>query len=107
VTAKGKGHWSGRRVELNAMTSGQLVEWIERKLTEHGVKKLVPRADTLAQAYQRATRLARIQELLDAPDENPATVPPDLGERVAAVLAQHPECSWDDAIWDLIPRAPS
>jgi hypothetical protein len=29
-----------RRVELNAMTSDQLVAFLERKLTEHGVKKI-------------------------------------------------------------------
>ncbi|MGZ3308354.1 MAG: hypothetical protein ACXU8R_07530, partial [Xanthobacteraceae bacterium] len=31
-----------RRVELNAMTSAQLLAFVERKLTEHRVKKIVP-----------------------------------------------------------------
>ena len=33
-----------RRVELNAFTSGQLIEWIEAKLVEHSVAKVIPEA---------------------------------------------------------------
>jgi len=32
----------GRRVELNAFTSPQFIEWIERKLTKHLPKRLIP-----------------------------------------------------------------
>ena len=39
-----------RRVELNAFTSDQLIEWIEEKLDEHGVEKVVPEEETLAKA---------------------------------------------------------
>src|SRR5690349_15106882 len=38
------------RVELNAFTSDRLVEWIEGKLDEHGVEKVVPGPDVLLQA---------------------------------------------------------
>ena len=38
-----------RRVELNAMTSDRLIACIEAKLGQHGVKKIVPDAETLAQ----------------------------------------------------------
>ena len=37
-----------QRVELNAFASDELVAWIERKLLEHGVAKVVPDADALA-----------------------------------------------------------
>jgi hypothetical protein len=35
--------------ELNAMASDQFIEWLERKLTEHGIKKVIPDDDVLAQ----------------------------------------------------------
>jgi hypothetical protein len=37
----------GHRVELNAMPSDVFIRFLERKLTEHGVRKLVPDADVL------------------------------------------------------------
>ena len=48
-----------RRVELNAFASDALVAWIERKLEEHGVAKIVPDDDTLANAYRRMRRQSR------------------------------------------------
>ena len=41
----------GQRVELNAFTSEQLIEWLELKLAEHNIAKVVPDAQTLAKAY--------------------------------------------------------
>jgi len=41
-----------RRVELNAMTSWQLLDFVERKLKEHGVDKLVP-DDTILERHAR------------------------------------------------------
>ena len=46
--------WRGRRVELNAMMSHELIAWLEGKLREHGVEKVVPDAETLGAAYRRA-----------------------------------------------------
>ena len=43
VSAKtGKTTWSGRRVESNEPTNDQLLGFIERKLTEAGVSKVIP-----------------------------------------------------------------
>lgn len=36
-----------KRVELNAMTSSQMIEFIESKLAEHGVEKVIPGQDVL------------------------------------------------------------
>jgi hypothetical protein len=36
---------STRRVELNAMTSPQFIAFVERKLRENGVAKIVPEQD--------------------------------------------------------------
>ena len=46
-------HWPyyrGRRVELNAFASDQLVAWIEQKLRATGVKKIIPGDEVLHSA---------------------------------------------------------
>jgi hypothetical protein len=47
----------GARVELNAFTSDRLVHWIEAKLQQHGIQKVVPDDETLQAAYRRAMAL--------------------------------------------------
>src|SRR3954447_24778524 len=49
------------RVELNAFASDQLVAWIEGKLDEHGVAKVVPRDEVIRQAARGFAR-----DLIDA-----------------------------------------
>jgi len=104
VRAEGVG-WTGERVELNAMTSPQLVEWLEGKLAAHGVAKLVPERAVLANAYRRALRLAAVQRAIDetnaAEAEKKIPVPRDIGARVRAVLAERPAMSWDAALWEV------
>src|SRR5262245_26122610 len=59
--------WRGERVELNAMSSAQFITFLERKLEEHGVRKVVPDRKRLEKAFRRATEIALlnrgIQEL--------------------------------------------
>jgi hypothetical protein len=57
-----------QRVELNAMTSEQLVAFIERKLAEQGVKKIVPAKETLDEAYRLFERGRRGADQLVAAD---------------------------------------
>lgn len=58
--------WHGNRVELNALTSEQFVRLIERKLDEHGVKKVIPDSDTyLEAAYRRSFILQKMQKRID------------------------------------------
>ena len=45
-----------QRVELNAMTSDQMVAWLEEVLTEAGCGKVVPDAAMLKQAWRRTVR---------------------------------------------------
>src|SRR5262249_38609794 len=45
VQKGGPGAWVGERVELNALTSPQWVEMVERKLTAAGVKKVIPETE--------------------------------------------------------------
>src|SRR5262249_49445180 len=49
-----------QRIELNALASDELVDFIEQKLGQVGIKKIVPGKDRLAEAYQLFARGARI-----------------------------------------------
>jgi hypothetical protein len=51
---------STRRVELNAMTSPQFVEFVENKLQQNGVAKIVPGQSLLAEVYASMTRGRRL-----------------------------------------------
>lgn len=43
------------RVELNAMTTPQFIEWLERKMAEHGVGKVIPHDHTLEEQLKKDT----------------------------------------------------
>ena len=49
-----------RRVELNALTTEQLVELVEGALAEHGIGKVIPDAKDLAAAWRAAKAHAEI-----------------------------------------------
>jgi len=99
---EGAGPNQGQRVELNAMTSRQFIDLIERKLAAHGVKKIVPEKGQLEKAYRLFVRNARVKEVveaaIDAMTETPIEVPADLDEQVHEVLEEHPALSWDKAV---------
>jgi hypothetical protein len=54
-----------RRVELNALTSDQLVAFIEGKLKKHAIKKLVPPADLLGDAYRLFVNNKRLERIVE------------------------------------------
>jgi hypothetical protein len=92
---------STRRVELNAMTSPQFVAFVERKLTEEGVAKIVPDQELLAEVYagiERGRRLEEAVEELDEIDMDDCKPPKDLEQRVRKILEKHPAMRWDAAI---------
>lgn len=97
-----------RRVELNAFTSNDFIEWIESKLTERGVKKVVPDDDRLEEAFRRAAKVSffngHIDDIEDAADEHAENIaiPDDLGERVRKGLKRDPHLPWDDVIAELV-----
>jgi hypothetical protein len=100
--------WTGQRVELNAMTSDQFIGWLERKLGEAGVQKVVPDQPALANAYRRAVRQQRVQEAIDEAvdriaqeDENDISIPDDLQEHIREQLKGTAKC-WDQVLWDLV-----
>ncbi|MEX1228804.1 MAG: hypothetical protein WEB58_01110 [Planctomycetaceae bacterium] len=93
----------GQRVELNAFTSGDLVSFLEAKLTGCGVKKIVPAAETLEAAYRRALKDEFIRERFDelklkADACVAAARIPGLQRRVAKTLKDNPSLPWDEAV---------
>jgi len=52
-------------VELNAMTSDQLVTFVERKLEHHGIKKVIPDEEELAGAYRLFARSDVVEQIVE------------------------------------------
>ena len=50
------------RVGLNALASDELVAWIEGKLEENGVRKVMPDQEMLAEAYRRQRQSVYLKE---------------------------------------------
>jgi len=94
--------YRGERVELNAMTARQFLDWLEAKLAEHDVAKVVPGDAVLAETYDHARRLAGAERAarraLDALPAGTTPTPADLAGRVRDALAAEPELSWDAAV---------
>ncbi|MFH0796627.1 MAG: hypothetical protein V2A65_06155 [Candidatus Omnitrophota bacterium] len=103
--------WSGQRVELNAMTSEQLIEWLKKKLSEVGVKKYIPEDDdALRLAYKRARFLCRVRDKIQEIENEESSkedgkVPEILREQVTKALQEHPGKSWDQTVWDIAEEA--
>jgi hypothetical protein len=57
--------FQSNRVELNAMTSPQLIEWLDDKMAEHSSGKLIPPATVIADRYENDVRVAVRQEIQD------------------------------------------
>jgi hypothetical protein len=90
------------RVELNAMTSDALIEMIEGKLQAYGLKKVVPDDDLLGRAYRAFHHsqqlLEKFEEIKDEFEDPEIEVPTNLKEQVRAILDEHEDLRWDDAI---------
>jgi hypothetical protein len=98
----GLNRWKGERVELNAMTSQQFIDWLEAKFRALGVTKVIPDRTTLRHAYQRSVLYARInqvaKQLTGQARQAEVEVPPDIEKRVAKLLRENPLISWDMAL---------
>jgi hypothetical protein len=92
-----------QRVELNAMTSRQLVDFVEAKLDEHDIGKVVPDKTKLDDAYRlfvhgREAKKIVDRELAKLNGGSLVQVPDDLAERVAKILEEFPATRWDKAV---------
>ena len=102
------GGWTGKRVELNAMTSPQFVAWLEAKLIQVGAKKVVPNRQTLDKAYRRLVHIKQAQDAIDAAmqrleTEAPPPPPCDLAQQIRRRIDGTPK-AWDEALWDLVKK---
>ena len=100
-----------RRVELNAMTSPQLVEFVEVQLALQGVTKLIP-SDNILEKHarhlieQRLARDALEQLRMDFAEKAKATeLPGELRARLEARLAKDPREPWDVSLAAVISHA--
>jgi len=92
------------------MTSRQLVDFVEAKVEERGVKKVLPDRDTLTKHSRRIieqtlTRKALAEMAAEIAQQAENTeLPADLAERVRRLLEERPEMSWDQAVAQILER---
>ena len=91
-------YWTGQRIELNAMTSDQFMGWLERKLEENGVSKVIPDQEMLDAAFKRAAFIEQVNNVIKTIFPSELYAPDDLKERVAKIMAISPEIPWEDAV---------
>ena len=96
------------RVELNALTSDQLIAMIERKLKDHGIKKVIPDDDLLRETYLAFHASNELRDIYKEAESNfkatKIAVPANLKQRVRAILAKHDDLRWDDAVQIVIDK---
>jgi len=97
-------YWIGERIELNAMDSQQFLDWLERKLQEAGVGKVIPDEDVLAVAWRHLQRVAKLQAALKAAmaeTETESSAPEALREQIRERITDTVD-PWDAALWDIV-----
>jgi hypothetical protein len=99
---------SNRRVELNAFSSPQFLEWLESALSQHGLtQRLVPDDSVLVDAYRRALAIARINQKIEEATVETAkwvtseTIPKGLRRELLKVMQQNPKLPWDQVLYQL------
>jgi hypothetical protein len=100
------------RVELNAMTTPELIDWLDRKMHEFGAGKLIPPADVLEEDLAERTRekvraaiadrilreagldaqVEAAMAALELPDGD------ELARGVAQLFEDQPDAEWRDHI---------
>lgn len=99
-----------RRVELNAMSADVFVGFLERKLMEHGIHKVVPDRDTLERHAHRVIEERLASELMRRSRPRlvakaaSTVLPGDLDIQLRSILEDRPELSWDQAVAEVVER---
>jgi len=94
--------WRGRRVELNAMTSSQFLTWLEGKLLEHGVEKVIPGSETLQQAYRRAAFIRQVNAVIAKLEAAKVDIPGDLEQQVRAGIEDNRALPWEAIVRKIV-----
>ena len=90
-----------KRVELNAMPSDVFIRFLERKMIEHGVEKVVPDDDALTAHARNVMERALTNKALGDirtkahTDAHNICLPDDLKRQVQIALQAVPERPWD------------
>jgi hypothetical protein len=102
---------SNRRVELNAFTAPDFIEWLEAKLSERLPGRLIPCDGVLADAYRRALAVARIHRAIEdvseraIQDARSAEIPKTLRRQLEKAMKDAPSEAWDEALYRLAKKA--
>jgi hypothetical protein len=105
-------NYVGRRYELNAFSSGRLVEYIEKRLTEEGVGKVVPASKMLDDCYRLELEALLIRQYAQEvgarlkAEAQATPLPPDLERAVRDALARKPALAWYEAVRDIAASHP-
>jgi hypothetical protein len=101
----------GWRVEMNAFDSRGLVNWLEGRLRECGVEKVIPGDGMLADAYRSAYVREYVRKAIPGLVEeasgqiNRDCLPADLRARVERLINKDPATSWDLAVTRVARKA--
>jgi hypothetical protein len=96
---------SNRRVELNAFTSPQFIEWLESKLLGLGLgRRLIPNRTALETAYRRSVAVAHINLALEGATDEARQIamttrmPKNLEQQLRKKMKSAPNLPWDKAL---------
>jgi hypothetical protein len=98
-------------VELNAFASDALVAWIEAKLAERKITKVIPTGRDLAAAFRRALQPDLIRAQIHAVEAQAAeaaaaaTTPKTLAADIRARLEAERTLPWDAALAEIAAQA--
>ncbi len=98
---------SNRRVELNAFTSPQFVDWLETKLREHLPERLIPDDEVLEKAYRRVIVVSRVNDAIKRELESATAeakkvaVPQSLRKQLRDVMSDS-SGAWDYELHRLV-----
>jgi hypothetical protein len=93
-----------RRVELNAMTSRQIMDFIEAGFAQHAVTKVIPDAEAIGRQARNVVENKFMEEALKQVSTKIAervkafVLPADLRQRIQELLNENPRLSWDEAV---------
>src|SRR5262245_15777673 len=91
-----------RRSHCSGDPSDVFIAFVERKLAEHGIKKVIPESNKLEEAFRLFARGERIrqavEEAIEALEDEEIDVPDDLDRRVREYLEENPAKPWTEAV---------
>jgi hypothetical protein len=97
-----------RRVELNAMTNRQVIDFVEAKFAEHGVTKLIPDQNVIEQHARRTIERRLLAQAVAtvsgdiAEQAKTAELPANMQERIKEIFEKQPEVPWDEAVSEIV-----